>query len=525
MTLSLAAVWIGAAALAIAIAARLEQRERWVLLAACAVFGLSAVVSTNSYAHDDFTHFRNVRAALGDARRLLDLWDRPAMTLLYTPAARFGLVAARLTSMIPAAIAVSATALASRALGQARPWLAAVFVVTQYDFFGQASSTMTELLFAAGFAVAVWGWAARRPWLVAGGLGYLSIARPEGPLYAALGAAALLVRERRLGPVLLAGAPFVAYLSIGAAVHGDLLWYVHLNPYAQKVGLRLEWPQLWGSFFFTALAHGQPAPVLLLEAMGVGLALHRSGRHLRFLLAPLAIAYLLLTFLKIGPYDWWRHSRYLVAIAPALALLASGGFEVAMRRFPRLAPALLLVAGALVGTRVLLLERRPPSDHAEVVVIASLAFAVALAALLWRLRERIPAHASLSFVLALPLVAAPAGAFAHHRPTPGELQAADAASWLAERGAGLGPVMHDVPGLEAACAARGADPCPLELREAQERPPDEVRVVVHQFVDGAGVASAPDGWRETWRRAGARVRGPLLRPRTCATVTVVWERE
>jgi hypothetical protein len=514
-----------AAALALAIAARLEPRERWALFAAFAVFALSAVVSTNSFVHDDFTHFRKVRAALGDALLLLDPWDRPAMMLLYAPAARFGLVAARLTSIIPAAIALSGTVLASRALGQARLWLAAAFLATQYDFFGQASSTMTELLFAAGFAVAVWGWAARRPWLVAGGLGYLSVARPEGPLYAALGAAALLVRERRLGPALAAVAPFVAYLAIGAAAHGDLLWYVHQNPYTHYVSPRLDWRQLWASYFFTAIALGQPAPLLLLEAVGVGVALHRGGDRLRFLLAPLAIAFLLLTFLKIGPHDSWRSSRYLVTIAPALALLASGGFEEATRRFPRLAPALLLFGAALIGARVLLLQRRPPPDHAVAVVVFTFAVAASLAAVLWRLRDRLPAPASLAVLLALPLVAAPAGAFAMHRPTPGDLQAADAASWLADRGPTLGPVMHDFRGLDAACAARVADPCPLELRRAQGAPPDDVRVIVRQFLDGAGVASAPDGWRETWRRVGERVRGPLLRPRTCVTVTVVWERE
>lgn len=525
MTLALAAVWLATAALAVALTARLEPRERWILAAACAAFALSAVAAPNSYVHDDFTHFRNVRAALGEPLRLLDLWDRPAMTLLYTPAAGLGLVAARLTSLLPAAIALAATALAARALGLCRPWLAAVLLATQYDFFAQASSTMTELLFAAGFAVALWGWAARRPWLVAAGLGYLSISRPEGPLYAAAGAAALLVRERRLGPALLAGAPFLAYLAIGAAVFGDALWYVRQNPYSQHVGLRLEWRQLWTSYFFTALALGQPAPALLLEAAGAGFALGRGGRRLRFLLWPLAIAFLLLTFLRIGPHDGWRGSRYLVTIAPALALLAAFALEEATRRSPRLAPAVLLFAAAAHGARVTLLERRPPLEHAAIWVVAAAIVAVSLAALLFRARERLPAEVSLAVLLALPLIAAPPGAFAGHRPTPGDEQAAEAANWLAARGPALGPVMHDVRGLEAACAGRVADPCPLELREARERPPPDVRIVVRQFVDGAAVPPAPEGWREAWRRAGERVKGPLSRPRTSAVVTVAWERE
>ena len=108
------------------------------------------------------------------------------------------------------------------------------------------------------------------------------------------------------------------------------------------------------------------------------------------------------------------------------------------RRLPRLAPALLLVAAALAGGEGPPLARRPPPELAAAVVFASLAFAVSLAALLWRLRDRIPTPASLAFLLALPLVAAPAGASALHRPTAGELQAADAARWLAHRGSTLG---------------------------------------------------------------------------------------
>ena len=149
-TLALAAIWLAAAALALAIAARLERREQWALLAACAVVGGPPGWPRRT-ASSTTTSPTSGRCARRSGTRGSS-WTRgtaPAMMLLYAPAARFGLVAARLTSIIPAAIALSATVLASRALGQARPWLAAALLASQYDFFGQASSTMTELLFAA----------------------------------------------------------------------------------------------------------------------------------------------------------------------------------------------------------------------------------------------------------------------------------------------------------------------------------------------------------------------------------------
>src|SRR5512133_3456220 len=166
---------LAALAIAVRLAGRLERGERVVLAAACAAFALSAAASPVSYVHDHYTHFRHAHGAWEDPYLLLDPWDRPAFMLLYAGAARLGLTAARLVSLLPAAIALAATMLAARAAGLRRAWLAGVFLLAQYDFFGQASSTMTELLLAAGFAVACWGFQEDRPGLAAAGLGFGAI--------------------------------------------------------------------------------------------------------------------------------------------------------------------------------------------------------------------------------------------------------------------------------------------------------------------------------------------------------------
>src|SRR5512143_2296035 len=161
--------------------------------------------------------------------------------LLYAAPAQLGIAAARLMSVAPAAIAVSATMLAARELRVVPSWLAGVLLSAQLDFFGQASSTMTELLFAAALAVAIWAYASGRPWLAAAGLGALSIARPEGPLFAALGAAGLWLRFRRLGPCAASLAPLAAFLASGAVVLHDPLWYLHENAYSSATeGARLR---------------------------------------------------------------------------------------------------------------------------------------------------------------------------------------------------------------------------------------------------------------------------------------------
>lgn len=410
--LVLAAVPAALAALTLAIARSLDARERLLLGGAAALFALAAVLSPQLPIHDAWTHYLHLRAALSDPARLLDLWDRPGFTLVYAAPAALGLTAARLASALVAALALAATLRAARAFGLARPWCAGVLLVAQPDLFGQASSTMTELPAAAGLALALWGWGERRPWLVAGGLGWLAVTRPEGPLFAAIGAAGLLVRHRRLLPALAAVAPFGLYLGAGAAVFGDPLWWLHGNPYRGFVAPRLELARIPGSFFFEALRRGQPGALVVLEAAGVALAASGRSARLRPLLAPLATSFLLLTFLDIGRSPAWLDSRYLVTIAPALALLAADGLDAALAALPRLAPPGLLAVATLAAAWQLGRHWRLAGVEPWAWVAVA-AVPLAAAALLWR--SATPPRAALAALLLLPLAASPPGAQAHHR--------------------------------------------------------------------------------------------------------------
>jgi len=511
-----------AAALAalVLVARRLDRAEAAILALACAAFAISALVSPNSYVHDHYTHFRHARSAWDDPFLLLDPWDRPAFMLLYAGPARLGLAAARLVSAMPAAIALGATMLAARASGLRRPWLAGLFVFAQVDFFGEASSTMTELLLAAGLAVACWGFFEERPWLAAAGLAFGAIARPEAPLLVAVCALPLLARHRRLGPVLLAFAPFVAYVALGSALHRDLLWYVHGNPYRGAIGLRLEGRQLLESFFYEALAHGQPLPLLLLEMAGAALLLREGGRRAALLLGPVAVVWLLLTFLRIGPFDWWRQTRYLVSIAPLLALVAARAHEAIEERLPRLAPPALLVAAGIGAGTILAKAWRPSLPPAPWALWSVFAAPLVLAALALALRRRLAPAVALGSLLALPLLLSPPGAFNRHRPTASERAAEEVARALAARGTAA--IGCDAPALEPACAEVVGDPCPLALRNADGPAPEDA-VFVKQYDGTAPPPAPPEGWREVWHVTGPRVEGPLLSPVAWWTTTMIWE--
>lgn len=370
--------------------------------------------------NDPWTHYQHLRLALEEPRRLLDPWDRPGFMLLYTAPAALGLTAARLASAIPAVVALAATMRAARTLGLSRPWAAGLLLVAQYDFFGQASSTMTELPFAAALAIAVWGWVEDRPWIVAAAAGWCAVTRPEGPLFAMLFAAALVFRRRRLLPAAASFAPLALWVCANAIVWRDPLWWVHGNPYGGGVvAPRLELRQLADSYFYEALRQGQPPVLLVLEAVGAALAVAGRARSLRILLVPVAASWLLLTFLRIGPTDAWRESRYLVAIAPALALLAAAGLDAALQAAPRVAPPALLAGAAVGAAHAMLWSWRGAIAQAPWASAAAYGALLLAAALLWAYRHRLAPRAALALLLLVPLACSPPGAFSRHRPELG----------------------------------------------------------------------------------------------------------
>jgi hypothetical protein len=412
-----APVPLAAAAVLAWLARGLGRAERLVVALGVAAAAAAAVAAPQGPGHDSWVHLEHARAALSDPAALLGLWDRPGFLLYYAAPSALGVTAARLASAVLLGVAIAGTIRAARALALPHPWCAGALLAIQPDVFGQASSTMTELPFAAAFAIAVWAWVEDRPWLVAAGLGWMAITRPEGPVFAALGAVALILRGRArgVGPAALALAPFAAYAATGWAAFGDPRWLATRNPYRGLVSVRLEARQVVESYFFTALRLGQPLAMRVALAAGALVAVAGPARRLRFLLAPLLVSFALLTFLRIGLTDAWRESRYLVAVSPALALLAAAGLDWLLARWPRAAPAALLALGALWGGDVAGYWWWAAGAERQPARALLLAASFALAGGLWLARGRVPARAALVVVLAFPLAAAPPGSWARQR--------------------------------------------------------------------------------------------------------------
>jgi hypothetical protein len=252
-----------------------------------------------------------------------------------------GLGVAKLASLAAAALipgtcamavarAVPAGARGGRALAVAA---SAAALALDADLANWASSGMDTAL----WALACTGCAllAPRPALAATALGALAWVRPEGPLLAALGVAALARDRRSLLRLGLAAAAPLAVLTIFRAAYFHALvpntFWAKMNPADGKDFTGL-------GYVASALAR---RPMLLLAAPGAALALRpvnrAGGATPRVALALLAG---LFAFAWLAGGDWMPNRRLLVPALPLAAIVAGA----ALARVPRALAAATAVA-------------------------------------------------------------------------------------------------------------------------------------------------------------------------------------
>src|SRR3954471_17546081 len=76
--------------------------------------------SSGTYQDDDIGHYLIARWAWKHPALLLDVWGRPAWTLLYAPVAPLGLAAARVYSALLAGLVCAGSALLAKSYGLRR---------------------------------------------------------------------------------------------------------------------------------------------------------------------------------------------------------------------------------------------------------------------------------------------------------------------------------------------------------------------------------------------------------------------
>jgi hypothetical protein len=302
-------------------------------------------------------HFLEARSVWGNPTFLVDVWARPLYTSFYALPALLGFTAARFFAVgIGLAIAWQTWCLAGD-LRLQRAWLVIPLLLGQPVFFELYPDLLTEPLFALAFVVALrwhlrgWTW---RGMLAAS---FLPLARPEGVFLCLLWGLWVAIGDEKcvLSPkasfdwriirgfpstLVLAGGVFLWWMA-ATCITRDPLFILH------------NWPVTWhqgvygrGSLF----SYGQRA----MEFIGLPLAVPFfvglwSKLRVGASWIPITSSFLLLFFLHTlfrayGLFGEAGYPRYMVSVAPAIALLTLAGWNAigaGMEKWPRFASWLL----------------------------------------------------------------------------------------------------------------------------------------------------------------------------------------
>jgi len=282
------------------------------------------------------------------------VWSRPLFTLLYAVPAQAGYLAAKLFTVAILLASAWQTWRLAEDLGFARAHLAAPLLLVQPSVMLLLSETLTEPLFALVFVIALR--LHHRGRVVAGmtAASLLILARPEGFFIGVLWGVWVLADRRvawpwpkRLASTLLLASGAALWWLAAWAITGDPLYIIH------------KWPPDWepgrsygsGKAWSYALSLPEIAGPILMIPFVVGLSRLLTGRRHGTLSWPFLTVFVLHSALwSLGTLGSAGYARYLVCVAPAIALVTLEGWNAVAERLPRgrtaAAAAVLAVSGA-----------------------------------------------------------------------------------------------------------------------------------------------------------------------------------
>jgi hypothetical protein len=295
-------------------------------------------------------HFLMARTAWVDHFYFVDVWGRPLFTTLFAPAAALGFIPARIFALaIGVAVAWQTYRLASD-LRMSRAWLVIPLLLGQQTFFELYTNLFTEPLFALVLVIALRCHISGRAKLGMLVASLLPLARPEGVflcLFWGLWVLVLPEREharrqeqpgtpgnegwlpvyiqalKRSGSIVILAGGVVLWWLAALLLTGDSLFILH------------HWPATWhtgmyghGTFLSYAQRGQEFVGVILIVPFIVGLV--RGFRSPSWILITSAFLVLLLLhsiFVKYGLFGEAGFPRYMVSVAPAIAVLTLAGWN------------------------------------------------------------------------------------------------------------------------------------------------------------------------------------------------------
>jgi hypothetical protein len=297
-----------------------ERRAATAWLGLAAATGIVLILlHPKSAEPDSGFHFLKARWAFDDPVMFVDVWARPLFQVAYAIPAQAGLLAARLFALALSLATAWVTFRIADRLGMARPGLAILFLFVQPVWLIYCHDTMTEPLFALGFAVALLLHHSDRRLMSMLVASLLPLARPEGFAIAVLWGVWTLAESSL--------APAKRLARIPALAAGTLAWWL-------AALILHNWPAIWdpGSVVY---GRGHPLwfvmclPVIVGPIMIVPLIAGLVSRRPPFTIVSSFLSILVLhsALWYLGRFGSVGFPRYLICVAPATALLALAGWN------------------------------------------------------------------------------------------------------------------------------------------------------------------------------------------------------
>lgn len=209
-----------------------DNKALLITLVLFAVWVAQGLISQELYSDDDLGHFMIARYAPRHPLLFLDVWGRPLVTLLYSPAAQVNITAGRLTSAVLGGLTCYLTYIYARERGYPRAWLIPLLLGVMPRFSGLCYNIETGLVASFVLAAALALYAKGRENLAALTLSFAPLGRNECVLFVFIFVAVFLYRKKWKTAALAFSGLFIWNLA-GFLTSWDPLWLLHNNPYGK----------------------------------------------------------------------------------------------------------------------------------------------------------------------------------------------------------------------------------------------------------------------------------------------------
>jgi hypothetical protein len=288
--------------------------------------------STGFYQDDEIGHYRNIRQFWGDPFSIMGNQPKPGWKILMVLPGLLGSTGVMLAHCLVAALTVVFTYKLGRAMKLRNSSLAAILLAIQPLYLQLSFRSYSEIT-AALILVLSFYWYYRENWILAAlASSYIFSIRQEFALVT-IGLGVIFLFRRQWIPFLLLGWMPVLLALIGWAATGNMTW---LLDDMQRIGLGVEVPRKHFWHYFEVYIYMVGPVTLLLLIIGYFrqfFPLERIGREMRqhgFMFFTLSIMFAWSVISAWDVPDFGAnpgHWRYLLTIAPLVAIFAAMGFN------------------------------------------------------------------------------------------------------------------------------------------------------------------------------------------------------